>query len=52
MKVKLTLSGCDDNTDIEVELNQMELDLMQDIAKRFTMASQVKCQPTMHVHLL
>lgn len=48
-KYKITVSGCDDETSIEMEMNDAESAFMNAVATRITEASTCVCQPRMTV---
>lgn len=50
----ISVQGCDDATDITVDLTPAELTFLSGIAQQITAASEVSCMPKMtvraHVH--
>ncbi|MGH3834160.1 MAG: hypothetical protein ACRDSF_00430 [Pseudonocardiaceae bacterium] len=46
---RITLSGCDDSTKVDIELTDDERALVQRIGQLTKERSEYDCQPTMHV---
>jgi hypothetical protein len=45
----ITVQGCDDSTDITIELTPTELTFLTGIAEKITAASEFGCMPRMSV---
>lgn len=49
MNVKILLSGCDDSTEIKVDISEHELFFLRRLEELFSEASTNQCMPTLHV---
>lgn len=49
VKYKITVSGCDDHTTIEIELSEEQFNFLSMIAKEITDASKYECMPRMEI---
>ncbi|HEY3559712.1 MAG TPA: hypothetical protein VGL05_19720 [Kribbella sp.] len=45
----ITVQGCDDATDITVDLTPSQLTFLTEIAEKITAASEVSCMPKMSI---
>lgn len=52
MKVKVSLHGCDDSTDVELDVTEAEYKTLEMMAGAVEVASEYGCQPTMTVRVL
>jgi hypothetical protein len=48
-QIVITLSGCDDHTDVGVEVTEQELEFLQKLSKLSHEACKYGCMPTMDV---
>ena len=48
-KYKIEVDGCDDTTELEIELSDFEYLFVKDLAKKITAASTCGCQPRMSI---
>ena len=49
MKVRITLSGCDDTTTIDTEVTSEQFDFLKSLVERSAAASEYGCQPRLYV---
>jgi hypothetical protein len=49
MKVSIKVSGCDDETEILMEMTEEQFAFIQEVANKVTEESTYHCQPTMSV---
>ena len=49
-KYKIQVIGCDDSTDVDIELDIHEFRLIDRIARLITDKSTYRCEPTMQVY--
>lgn len=49
-KYIITLMGCDDYTDIPIELTNLELDLVKRISEKSKEISYISCMPVLLFH--
>lgn len=47
--VKVTLYGCDDETNVTLEMTQEQYSFLQEIEEKVNKASTYQCEPTMSV---
>lgn len=46
---RIRLDGCDDHTDVKVDLDEHDAEVVCDIARRINTASEYPCMPTMRI---
>ena len=49
MKYIITVSGCDDSTTIEMELDEEQVKLLKEVADKISEAATYGCMPSMEV---
>mgnify|MGYP001064576776 CR=1 FL=1 len=49
MEYKIIVSGCDDSTEVSMELTDEEFKLIQKLAEKITATSSYGCMPTMDI---
>ena len=49
MKLIITVSGCDDSTEVEGDFTLEEEHLLERVANAVTAAAEYGCQPVMHI---
>ena len=49
---KISLLGCDDTTEFDMELTDTEVELLKKVAAKSEETSEYKCMPTMDIELL
>lgn len=47
MKVKIILSGCDADTEIEKEVSKTEMEFLKELEKEVNKAAKFNCNPTL-----
>lgn len=50
--IRITLSGCDDETVFEIEATEEQIEFLKMIAKKSEEVSTCKCMPTMDIKIL
>lgn len=49
---RVVVTGCDDRTELMIDVSEAELDFLLSLAEGITERSQFDCQPTMTVEVL